>query len=172
DALQAYSRKPDCFKKAAATIRSRCTDLDMDEEARVTAAISMTLCEVATAKHYSLPLECLPYSHDNAHIKTKRHMSLQSLGECVDSLARSAQFWSSYSGYLREVPQLCHAFRRWHDIDLARDIYHNATVEKLALVRFLVNREKKADQVVEEMIKQSSVSISKNGVLGILQRDL
>lgn len=35
DALQAYSRKPDCFKRAASVIRIRCTDLDMNEDARV-----------------------------------------------------------------------------------------------------------------------------------------
>ncbi|KDR68458.1 hypothetical protein GALMADRAFT_78772, partial [Galerina marginata CBS 339.88] len=155
DAFQAYSRKPDCFKKAATNIRNRCADLDMDEDARVNAAISMTLCEVATAKHHSLPLECLPYSLD--HTQTRGQISPQTQGECVDSLARSAQFWSSYSGYLREVTQLCYAFRRWNDIDLARDIYYNATVEKLAFIRFVVNREKKSEQLAEEWMKRSMV---------------
>ncbi|KAF8198577.1 hypothetical protein BJ912DRAFT_1055458 [Pholiota molesta] len=83
----------------------------------VAAAITMTLCEVATAKHYSLPLECRPYLHDEPTGKARISSKVQ--GECVDSLARSAQFWSSYSGYLREVPQLCHAFRRWNDIGMS-----------------------------------------------------
>lgn len=60
------------------------------------------------------------------------------------ALSRSAQFWSSYSGYLREIPQLCFAFRRWSDIDVAKEIYRNITAEKLALVRFLTEREKNA----------------------------
>jgi hypothetical protein len=49
----------------------------------------------------------------------------------VSALSRSAQFWSSYSGYLREIrepdhfyvmllmlpsAQLCFAFRRWMEI--------------------------------------------------------
>ena len=102
------------------------------------------------------------------------------------SLARSAQFWSSYSGYLREVrtsvlpfyhayifelhlsvAQLCQVFRRWNDIgalryffgvlvvilllDLARDIYRNATMEKIALIRFILDREKKSAQYDERL---------------------
>jgi hypothetical protein len=35
DALQTYSRKPDCFRKAAKSISAQCANLDMDEDARV-----------------------------------------------------------------------------------------------------------------------------------------
>ncbi|KAJ7039887.1 hypothetical protein C8F04DRAFT_1085231 [Mycena alexandri] len=96
----------------------------------------MTLCELATATHHSLPLECAPFTVDSeaATIRTQ--------GECVDALSRSAQFWSSYSGYLREVPQLCFAFRRWNDIDTAKDIYKNSTLEMATLIRLLLAREK------------------------------
>ena len=65
-------------------------------------------------------------------------LALRSLFIHFSSLARSAQFWSSYSGYLREVrtsampyyrayifemnllsaAQLCQAFRRWNDIGM------------------------------------------------------
>ncbi|PPQ92129.1 hypothetical protein CVT25_007960 [Psilocybe cyanescens] len=154
DALHSYTRKPDCFKKAASIIRARCTELDMDEDGRraLQAAISMTLCEIATAKHHSYPMECHQYSVNGANAPK---ISSQSQGGCVDALARSAQFWSSYSGYLREVPQLCHAFRRWNDIDLARNIYYNATIEKIALVRFIVDREKKTQKMTAEWMKRS-----------------
>ncbi|KIM42130.1 hypothetical protein M413DRAFT_70806, partial [Hebeloma cylindrosporum] len=107
-ALQAYSQKPDCFKKAASYIRAKCTDLDIDEAARVNAAISMTLCELATARHYSLPLECAPYNTQGG--RSSSPISSRVQGECVDALARSAQFWSSYSGYLREVRALSFYF--------------------------------------------------------------
>jgi hypothetical protein len=85
-----------------------------------TAAISMTLCELATARHYSVPLECAPYNAEDGHARGAISSRVQ--GECVEyvstfalccvpdiqgddlsALARSAQFWSSYSGYLREV---------------------------------------------------------------------
>ena len=99
DALQTYSRKPDCFRKAARAISTQCADLDMDEDARINgnnravplfqeskhrseAAISMTLCEIATAKHYSLPLECRSFSLDD--MQGKERKSHQTQGECVE----------------------------------------------------------------------------------------
>ncbi|KAG8878507.1 hypothetical protein FRB97_002445 [Tulasnella sp. 331] len=57
------------------------------------------------------------------------------------ALARSPQSWSSYSGYIRQVSQLCHAFRRSHDIDTARSLYRNATLEKIALLQAINQRE-------------------------------
>ena len=48
-------------------------------EHRPEAAISMTLCEIATAKHYSLPLECRSFSLDD-----KKPISHQTQGECVE----------------------------------------------------------------------------------------
>ena len=71
----------------------------MDEDARVNgihkavplfqnsdhmfeAAISMTLCEIATAKHYSLPLECRSFSLDN--MENRVHKSHQTQGDCVE----------------------------------------------------------------------------------------
>ncbi|KAJ7792697.1 hypothetical protein B0H14DRAFT_2929942 [Mycena olivaceomarginata] len=129
--LQDYSHRPDCFREVAGKIERRCGTLEMDNDARVEAAISMTLCELATAAHYSPPLECASFAMDG-----------RSPGECVDALSRRPQFWSSYSGYLREVPQLCFAFRRWNDIDTARDIYRNATIEITNLVRAITAREK------------------------------
>ncbi|RDB16075.1 Nuclear fusion protein KAR5 [Hypsizygus marmoreus] len=142
DSLDHYTQRPDCFRRAAGLIRARCEQLDMYEEERVkaSAAISMTLCELATAKHHSIPLECVPFSLDSG---ADGDASIsQAQGQCVDALSRSAQFWSSYSGYLREVTQLCFALRRWNDMDMARDLYRNATLEQSTLLRFLVAREK------------------------------
>ncbi|KAJ6499552.1 hypothetical protein C8R47DRAFT_957777, partial [Mycena vitilis] len=96
-ALDDYSRRPDCFRRVAAKIRVQCGELEMNEDARVRAAISMTLCELATATHHSLPLECESFTADSDA------SSARTQGGCVDALSRSAQFWSSYSGYLREV---------------------------------------------------------------------
>ncbi|KAK0232420.1 hypothetical protein EDD85DRAFT_775123, partial [Armillaria nabsnona] len=139
DSLQEYSRRSDCFRRVAGSIKVRCSALEMDEDERVSAAISMTLCELATAKHLSPPLECAPFSSENTSLYSQKHDDTQ--GKCVEALSRSAQFWSSYSGYLREVPQLCFSFRRWHDIDTARDIYSNITQEKIALLRYLSQRQ-------------------------------
>ncbi|KAJ7057765.1 hypothetical protein C8F01DRAFT_322306 [Mycena amicta] len=136
EVLDSYSRRPDCFRRVAARIRSRCEELETREDERIRAAISMTLCELATATHHSLPLECKSFAVDAEMSNPQTH------GECVDALSRSAQFWSSYSGYLREVPQLCFAFRRWNDIDTAREIYKNSTLETTRLIRWVLAREK------------------------------
>ncbi|TFK41551.1 hypothetical protein BDQ12DRAFT_388968 [Crucibulum laeve] len=154
DALEKYSNRPDCFRRAAKSIRTRCAELEMDETERVNAAIAMTLCEVATAKHHSFPLECIPFSSENA----PKNTDAQAQGTCVDALARSAQFWSSYSGYLREVPQLCFAFRRWNDIDSAKEIYRNATLEKIGLIKMMSDREKAALANIQEWRTQINVT--------------
>ena len=79
----------------------------------------MTLCEVATAKHNFPPLECAKYKIENEDPGFEKDETTR--GECVEcveanpryhhansgsSLARSPQYWSSYSGYLREVREL------------------------------------------------------------------
>ncbi|KAG7091971.1 hypothetical protein E1B28_008360 [Marasmius oreades] len=119
-------------------IRSRCEQLDMMEDERVRAAISMSLCELATAKHHSIPMECASFTINQPSSTS----TAGSQGECVSALSRSAQFWSSYSGYLREIPQLCFTFQRWNDIDVARDLYHNITLEKLMFIKLVQEREK------------------------------
>ncbi|KAJ7076117.1 hypothetical protein B0H15DRAFT_864983 [Mycena belliarum] len=134
-ALEDYSRRPDCFRRVAGSIHVRCGELEMNEDERVQAAISMTLCELATATHHSIPLECASFTVGSVASRSRIQ------GECVDALSRSAQFWSSYSGYLREVPQLCFAFRRWNDIDTAKDIYKNSTQETMKLIQLLLARE-------------------------------
>jgi hypothetical protein len=82
ETLDTYSQRPDCFRNTVSAIRNRCGETDLSESERVggkmnspspdtmmcsqgtllVAAISMTLCELATAKHHSPPLECFPFS--------------------------------------------------------------------------------------------------------------
>ncbi|KAL7284092.1 hypothetical protein ACG7TL_001372 [Trametes sanguinea] len=61
ESLDRYSAKPDCFRRAAASIRANCAELKSREDERVRAALSLTLCEIATAEHYSPPMECIPF---------------------------------------------------------------------------------------------------------------
>ncbi|KAJ4474387.1 hypothetical protein J3R30DRAFT_3508479 [Lentinula aciculospora] len=136
-------RSSDCFRKVAGSIRTRCAELDMNEDERVGAAISMTLCELATAKHHAPPMECELFSarlHRNSG-PNSREMDPDSQGDCVNALSRSAQFWSSYSGYLREVPQLCFTFQRGNDIDNAKDIFQNISLNQELFLQTVVDRE-------------------------------
>ncbi|THH29246.1 hypothetical protein EUX98_g4942 [Antrodiella citrinella] len=166
--LQAYSRKPDCFQRVAQTIRRPCGELEMNGDDRISrsdrfiqynrylysniltaaAAISMTLCELQTAMHPP-PMECTLFA---SNADTTEMMFAADHKICVEALSRSAQYWSSYSGYLREVPQLCFAFRGMSDIDIAKDIYRNATVDKVELLRLLLDRERKTHDSQKHML--------------------
>ncbi|KAJ4476437.1 hypothetical protein C8J55DRAFT_431477, partial [Lentinula edodes] len=111
-------RSSDCFHKVAGSIRTRCSELNMNEEERVVAAISMTLCELATAKHHAPPMECDMFSARlrasgprDGFSDEQEEFEVDIRGNCVNALSRSAQFWSSYSGYLREVRELHFSYR-------------------------------------------------------------
>ncbi|KAF8506412.1 hypothetical protein BU17DRAFT_18302, partial [Hysterangium stoloniferum] len=106
-ALDGYSQRPDCFRKSISRIRTHCSELDMAEAERVQAAIYMTLCELSTANYNPPPLECFTFTSAAIDDHT---IDSDALSNCVGlvssttmALSRSAQFWSSYSGYLREV---------------------------------------------------------------------
>ncbi|KAK2465620.1 hypothetical protein APHAL10511_002512 [Amanita phalloides] len=139
NAMDKPLHKTDCFLQVANAIRARCRQDHMSEDERIHAAISMTLCELATANYQSPPLECVPFSLDGQ--AAEMFVAHRSQRGCVEALSRSAQFWSSYSGYLREIPQLCFVFGRWNDIDIARDAYKNATLEKIVFLRHISERE-------------------------------
>lgn len=97
DSLDTYTRRPDCFGRAAKHIRTQCAEIDMEEDERVkgapsqilrttrtnhaTAAIAMTLCELSTAKHYSPPLECSLFLSDS---DTNSVMSNDAQSNCVE----------------------------------------------------------------------------------------
>ncbi|TBU43460.1 hypothetical protein BD309DRAFT_990982 [Dichomitus squalens] len=132
--LDAYSKKSDCFRRAANAIQTRCSDLESDEDERVKAAISMTLCEIATAKHTSPPMECAPFESDSNGMYA---LHAESSGQCVLALSRSAQYWSSYSGYLREV-------------DVAKELYKNASIQTMDILRYMADREKHVEQAHED----------------------
>ncbi|KAF8341875.1 hypothetical protein F5887DRAFT_361900 [Amanita rubescens] len=100
-AIEKPHHKTDCFLRVSSTIRARCHQDHMPEDERIHAAISMTLCELATANYQSPPLECASFSLDAQTAGMAATHRLQR--DCVEALSRSAQFWSSYSGYLREI---------------------------------------------------------------------
>ncbi|CAG7851192.1 SubName: Full=Uncharacterized protein {ECO:0000313/EMBL:CCA72880.1} [Serendipita indica DSM 11827] len=131
DTLSSYKTGSGCFYDASMDLSKRCDELESNQEGRVLAAIRFTLCELETADFLKPPAECEQYIRRDT----------RGLSHCVEALHRSPQFWSSYSGYLREIPQLCTAYRRLHDIDTAKGLYHNATQEKIYLLHLLQQRE-------------------------------
>ncbi|KAH9968210.1 hypothetical protein BC827DRAFT_1171024 [Russula dissimulans] len=155
-----YMRKPDCFRRAAGRIRVRCDEMDMDADQRIRAAIAMTLCELRTAEFHSIPLECEVFSEEGGLDDHVPH------GICVEALSRSTQSWASYSGYLREIPQLCFAYQRGNEKDLALEIYRNATIEKIAYIRHLMQR---AEREVEERTLWKSLLSDLQNTINSLQ---
>ncbi|GAA5890214.1 hypothetical protein JCM5296_002853 [Sporobolomyces johnsonii] len=78
----------------------------------------MALCEISTSEGAKLPRECIDWQAKKGEV-----------GGCVESLSRSPQYWSSYSGNLREIVALCSSFRRWADVgELSQ---HNGGLAKL-----------------------------------------
>ncbi|KAJ3562343.1 hypothetical protein NP233_g9636 [Leucocoprinus birnbaumii] len=187
--LEQLSDKPDCFRIAAKNIRSQCTETDMDADQRVasqcctatiaklaaythfswwrSASIAMTLCEIATGNHYSIPLECQSFYYAPSSVSSQvspMPVDAAKASQCVEWVTGHYDMFSElalmvirYSGYLREMPQLCYAFRRWNEIDgtyktlrsrvrgsdLAKNLYQNATLENIAIIRILSAREQK-----------------------------
>ncbi|KAI0264728.1 hypothetical protein BC834DRAFT_252944 [Gloeopeniophorella convolvens] len=136
-----YTKKPDCFRRVVARIRGRCSDLEVDVDERVKAAVSMAVCELRTAESHSIPLECAPFLGDEYMAGAAHH------GVCVEALSRSPQAWASYSGCLREIPQLCFAYERSNGRDFALEIYRNATMEKMAYMRHLMQHAKQEESM-------------------------
>lgn len=130
DLAATFKPNSDCFRDVIGNLDSRCEDMENSQEDRVDAAISMAICELQTTEHAPVPMEC------NPSVKSW-YSTVHSSKSCVEALYRSPQLWSSYSGYLRQIPQLCFAYRRWHDIDTAKRIYQNATFEKVSLLKML-----------------------------------
>lgn len=112
ESLSTLSSGSDCFRRAAGTIRVQCDEMEMNEDERVRMAIEMTMCELGTAHHLTVPLECAESRRVNVEGQSKcvecviflfHAVSSSFLTESFRALSRSAQFWSSYSGYLREI---------------------------------------------------------------------
>ncbi|GAA6027876.1 hypothetical protein JCM8097_001760 [Rhodosporidiobolus ruineniae] len=113
---------PSCFYRALSSLpsstssssSSACDTLAHSDRLRTELAARMAMCEIGTSEGAKMPRECEDWERG-----TKRGK----VASCVEALSRSPQHWSSYSGYLREIVTLCSAFRRWADVELARDLH-------------------------------------------------
>lgn len=56
---------------------------------------------------------------------------------------------------MRELPQLCFAFARLADQDVAKEIYHNVTEEKRALLSILKQHLQRSAEVTEEHLAKN-----------------
>ncbi|PWN50033.1 hypothetical protein IE53DRAFT_263827 [Violaceomyces palustris] len=115
------------------------------------ASIHLTVCDIETASQ-RVPMECSEImSPEVRKVSGEEHK----VSGCIEALSRSAQFWSSYSGYIREVPQLCFALRRWHDIDKAKEVYQQLSLQKKVLMEDMkrsVEERSKSDERARDVL--------------------
>ncbi|EGO29352.1 hypothetical protein SERLADRAFT_412890 [Serpula lacrymans var. lacrymans S7.9] len=104
-------------------------------------AISMTLCELATARHHSPPLECSAFADSRIPFVSTSHVQ----GDCVER-------WNDI-GTINDLAGL--KILIYIPTDTAKDIYRNATLEKISLIRFMLGREKAMKDVVQSWERTS-----------------
>ncbi|SYW75956.1 uncharacterized protein UBRO2_01111 [Ustilago bromivora] len=101
-----------CYSHIYDQVKQGCArEADMEPRERMLASVLLTICDLR-ASNQSVPLECSTTVEDS-------------------SLATCVEHWSSYAGYLREIPQLCSSLQRWRDTEL----YQAATREKVKLIK-------------------------------------
>ncbi|CCJ31104.1 unnamed protein product [Pneumocystis jirovecii] len=122
ETLHLLSRKPSCFRFSVSSLISTCEKLDSDlhEDEKLAFAVRLTLCELDTA-HVEVPETC-------------RQKNFQ---KCVKELETRPQWWTSYSGYFRDVTRMCFAARTEVEKDQLLALHRNLTYAQMGLLRNL-----------------------------------
>ncbi|KAI5964550.1 KAR5 [Candida theae] len=89
--------KDDCSRQALSSLLPQCLDglETVTPSQQKVVALELSICELENAK-IEYPLDC---------DKQIRHRNID---KCIQSLEKSPQFWTSYSGNYRNVKEVCH----------------------------------------------------------------
>ncbi|CAB5392557.1 unnamed protein product [Rhizophagus irregularis] len=120
--LTILEKKHDCFKEATTTLKNGCKNVNLSNNDKMQYAIRLAKCELATA-NLAFPMECDDIDHD--------------VGKCIESISRIPQFWTTYSGYFREVSQMCFAMRYSLERDLLEEYNRNVTFKYHHILKHL-----------------------------------
>ncbi|WWD21705.1 hypothetical protein CI109_106192 [Kwoniella shandongensis] len=82
-----------------------------------------------------------PSESTPSKVRSRRFWSQPTRLEDHQATCLGPQDWSSYNGYLSDATQLCHALNGRRQAEEARQLYTNATMEKIALLQLLKKRE-------------------------------
>ncbi|CAO1613693.1 unnamed protein product [Parajaminaea phylloscopi] len=152
------SARSDCFREAAALTKTRCgKHISTEQSSKVAVAIALTQCELATAGQ-NMPLECRSYLDSQRDGEDTRDTEAAA---CVVALSRSAQFWSTYSGYLREAPTLCLIMRQEEEEASASRLYRAIADEKMALLRALERMRRTAERERADVRRESDARMAR-----------
>ncbi|KAI8907503.1 hypothetical protein DFJ77DRAFT_181475 [Powellomyces hirtus] len=123
--LQTYEAKGNgCFKAAVAQVKAGCSTLGINEREKITYAVHLTRCEISTAS-IPIPPEC------------QREATDLDVYACVEILSRVPQLWTSYSGYVREVVNMCFAIQYENHQNTVERLFNNVTMHQISSYRLL-----------------------------------
>ncbi|CAG8618246.1 19137_t:CDS:10 [Rhizophagus irregularis] len=109
-------------QEATTTLKNGCKNVNLSNNDKIQYAIRLAKCELATA-NLAFPMECDDIDHD--------------VGKCIESISRIPQFWTTYSGYFREVSQMCFAMRYSLERDLLEEYNRNVTFKYHHILKHL-----------------------------------
>ncbi|TFL07269.1 hypothetical protein BDV98DRAFT_16033 [Pterulicium gracile] len=121
DYLDIQPAVSDCMENSQIDYSRLCIDSAMDYQFRDRVAIIMTLCELSTSEYQPAPMECTEAGFSNK--------------KCMNAFMRSPQQWTTYSSHMHNIRNSCYRYQREHDIDIARELYRNATEGQIEFLR-------------------------------------
>ncbi|KAG4305254.1 hypothetical protein PORY_001424 [Pneumocystis oryctolagi] len=122
ETLHLFSRKPSCFRSSISSLISMCEKLDSDlhENEKLAFAVKLTLCEL-----------------DTARVEVPKICRQEDFKQCVKELEMRPQWWTSYSGYFRDVTRMCFFARTEVEKDQLLALHRNLTYAQMGLLRNL-----------------------------------
>ncbi|KAG5419687.1 KAR5 [Candida metapsilosis] len=108
--------KDDCSRQALSLILPQCLDglETMTSSQQKEVALELSICELENVK-IEYPLDCDP------------QIRLRNIDKCIQSLEKSPQFWTSYSGNYRNVREVCHQVSLPLKKEQIVEVYENVT---------------------------------------------
>lgn len=126
----------DCAKKALEPIINQCAEgiETISPFQQKLIAIQLSICEFENAE-ISYPSECRS----------------QNLDTCILLLEKSPQYWTTFSGYYREIRNICHQVSLPFAKDQILQVYENITEFYRTLMKEMANSNKYTENVQNEL---------------------
>lgn len=126
----------DCAKKALEPIINQCAEgiETISPIQQKLIAIQLSICEFENAE-ISYPSECKSHNFDT----------------CILLLEKSPQYWTTFSGYYREIRNICHQISLPFAKDQILQVYENVTEFYRTLMEEITNSNKYTEKMQNEL---------------------
>ena len=133
----------DCAKKALEPIINQCAEgiETITPIQQKLIAIQLSICEFENAE-ISYPSEC----------------KSQKLDTCILLLEKSPQYWTTFSGYYREIRNICHQVSLPFAKDQILQVYENITEFYRTLMEEMTNSNKYTPRIYKMNLRQNLIS--------------